>query len=486
MPKYERLKSIRIMVLAHASRLIVSALTPLVTLPYVTRILGPEALGLYEYSLALVSNFLILGIFGLSSFGQREIAAVRHIPDAIGVRATNLYCIGIASAAGSYLILMLFALSGSHSVAEINMLLILGLTIPAYAISAEWILLGLDEYFYVSIRTIFLQLISLVSIFTFVKGSGDAKIYAILTVAPQLATAILNSRKIYQFLELRSITKKHLIPDLKKSSLFLLSSLAISVYTSLDTIILGRYGDHSELGIYALSKRISLAGITGSTALGTVLVSKLTSLNAKGQQQQETILLQKSLLFLLFLSLPASLGLMLLSRDVVLIFGGERYLASNTSLLILSANVFIVSLAHISLNQILIPSNKETYALRSWLFGAICGSLLGALLIPRFGNIGAALTCTISEFCVLVIAAFYARDKILACFDMSAALVAVLSCFVMGMFIYFINDYYQNITIVNLVQKIVFSIAVFVCATFLLSRIMRKITNGKSNGKVFR
>jgi O-antigen/teichoic acid export membrane protein len=286
------------------------------------------------------------------------------------------------------------------------------LPILASALSGEWALLAIDEFVFVSLRQFFFLLCSALGIVIFVDKPDDLNLYAALLILPQVAAVVLNLPKIWPHLKLTEISMTRITADVRGASIFLASTIATTMYTNLDSIALALFRTTNEVGEYALAKRIILAAISGSTALSAITLSRASNYHSQQSTTGFNRLILFSIRFLLLVALPSVAIMVLLRHEIIGFFGGAEYYRSLPVLAILSPNILFVGVGFVALVQILIPRGQEKQALICWALGGSVGLISVAVLVPRFGTIGAAIANLIAEGVVVGMAVWFTRKDL--------------------------------------------------------------------------
>jgi O-antigen/teichoic acid export membrane protein len=242
-----------------------------------------------------------------------------------------------------------------------------------------------------------------------VKQKNDYTLYAIISVFAFGFANVLNviySRKFVSFSFKKLDLKKHL----KKLKIFFYSAIVVSMYTIFDQVFLGFLSTNKDVAFYGRAKQIYYFAISVTLSISTVLLPKLIYLHHTDFEQYKR-LLKKSLNYIYIFSVPSVLGLMVLSKDIMMLFGGSEFAEAYVALIILSILVFTVSLGTWQYDQLYLPLGIEKIGLRTQIFMAlasICGNLI---LIPKFGYIGASISLVMAEIFGTIYGVWYVKKR---------------------------------------------------------------------------
>lgn len=405
-------KSLGINAFLNSLRSILNILFSIITFPYVSRVLQVKGIGIYNFSNSIVSYFSLIAALGISTYAVREGAKIRDNIHEISQFASEIFTINIFSTLISYILLFLclFAFSKLHNYAAC--ILIFSLQIFFTTIGTEWIYQIYEDYGYITLRSIIFQILSLVLLFIFVRGPQDYLKYAVITIFSAVGANIFNFIHARQFCRIRVVWhfnwRVHLAPIL----IIFGANIANMIYVNSDITLLGLMKSNYIVGLYSVSSKIYQIVKTLIAALLMVTIPRLAMLFGKNRLKE-----YKSILFsltntLVLIALPASVGLVMLSKEIVLLISGKEYLRATNSLAILSLAYIFSILAWILTDCVLIPSKREKYVLRSMGSSAILNVLLNIILIPPMNEDAAALSTVLAEMCMFIVNYHYAKDLV--------------------------------------------------------------------------
>lgn len=464
-------KSITLNAFLNGLRSILNILFPLITFPYVSRILTVNGIGIYNFSNSIVSYFLLIAALGISTYAVREGAKLRDNKQKIQQFASEVFTINICSTIVAYLLLFicLFLFSKLHS--YVLCILVFSLQIFFTTIGTEWIYQIYEDYTYITVRSVIFQIISTFLLFIFVRSSNDYLNYAAITVFSAVGSNILNFIHARQYCKIHVVFhfnwKIHLIPIL----IIFGANIANMIYVNSDITLLGLMRNSYVVGIYSVSSKVYQLVKTLIASLLIVTVPRLAMLFGKKKTREYKSILSKLTNTLLIMVLPASVGLFMLSKEVVLIISGAKYLRATNSLQILCFAYIFSILAWILTDCVLIPAKREKYVLISMSSSAIINIVLNIILIPFWDENAAAFSTVLAELCMFVVNYHYAKDLVRGVF-LSKAFFKNFTTSLIGcvgiILICWLCDISWNSMILKTIFSVVLSIIIYTIILLLL------------------
>ena len=423
-------KSITINAILNTTKTVLGVLFPLITFPYISRVLSVESLGEYNFASSIVSYFILFAGLGVANYAIREGTQYRENKKQIRDFISEVFSINIFSTVITYVFLFVIVIMVPYLHNYVTAILILSIQIFFNTIGVSWVCNIFEDFFYITVRTIMIQIVSLALIFLLVRTDSDLYVYIGIVTFSASAANIINylyiRRKYCRFNFLfRCNFKRHLKPILT----IFATSVAISVYVSSDTTMLGFLSSDYHVGLYAVSVKIYTI-IKNIIAAALMVVVPRFSLYLKGDNLKEDAnwLFGKAFDMLMIIMLPVGTGLFALSKDVVIVISGEKYINASTSLQLLSVAAIFSLFSYLFVQCLLIPSNRERTVLIATCVSAITNICLNFVFIPLWGVNGAAFTTIISEIIVLAITYIKSREIIAINIGVKGLLSVVLGC----------------------------------------------------------
>ena len=379
-----------------------SVLFPLITFPYASRVLGAAGIGKVNYATSIISYFSMFAALGISTYAIREGARIRDDKEKFSKFAKEMLNINLFTTLIAYGVLLIFLCLPILKNYKI-LLIILSGTIVFTTIGMEWLFVIKEEYAYITKRAILFQFLSLILLFLLVRSKEDYGWYAALTVISSGGSAIWNlvySRKLVNWRQ--KITpeyKKHLKP------IFLIfgTSIASSIYMTMDTTMLGAMSGDKATGIYTAAVKINTVVSTLIGTISSTILPRVSYYIGNGLKKEYEKLMQSSMDLLMMIAMPVAIGMMCTSDILILLFSGAEFLPGSTAAKILSAKVVIAAINRVLAYQICIPYKRDKEVLLSTSGGALFNLIANAALIPIWGVNGASIATFFSEVVVFII-----------------------------------------------------------------------------------
>lgn len=409
-------KSIKFNAVLNSLRTILNVVFPLITFPYASRILLVDEIGKYNFSSSIISYFLLIAALGVDKYSIREGAKYRDNRVAIGEFASRAFSINIVSTVISYILLFIYLTVSQKAHNYLACILIFSLQIFFTTLGTEWLYSIFEEYQYITIRSIVFKLISIVLLFVFVRQPGDYLKYAAITVFATVGSNIMNFVNIHKLCDLHLTFnfnwKKMVGPIL----IIFASNVAISIYVSSDTIMLGYMKNDYTVGIYSVATKIYNVILPVLASALTVAIPRFAVYAGKGLKKEYDELLLKASNTLFIVTIPAIVGLIMLSEEVVVIVGGAKYLESQIALRLLSLAMIFSIFSGLFNQCVLLPYHREKYSLMASIISAVENILLNLVLIPIIAEKGAALTTVFAEATMACMNYYNSRDIVRSAF----------------------------------------------------------------------
>lgn len=382
-------------------------LVPLITTPYVSRVLGAKGVGIFSYTNSIVQYFILFGCIGLNLYGQREIAYHQHDKEKRDKTFWELVILRICTVLLS--LLVYFLTLASHGKYKV-VFLIMCLDILASMVDISWFFQGIEDFKKIVVRNFIIKIIGVALIFLFVKTSDDLYLYVIF----HSATLFLGNLSMWAYIpkllgkvRLGSLEiKRHI----RSTLVLFLPQIATSIYTVLDKTMIGLLtGIEEEVAYYEQGQKIVKIVMALVTALGTVMLPRVANLFKLNEMDKVKVYLAKSFRFVFFLSFPMMFGLMAVSRNLVPWFFGLGYEKVVPNMMVIAPILVMISLSNIMGTQYLLPIGRQKEYTLSVVVGCFVNCVMNILLIPSFLSIGAAIATVIAETSVTMVQIYFTK-----------------------------------------------------------------------------
>lgn len=412
-----KIHSVKYNFLMNLTLKVASFVFPLLTLPYITRVLGAANNGKVDFASSVISYFSMFAQLGIPTYGIRECAKCRDDKEQLTKTVQELLFINFISASISYISLLWAIVTINKFKSNSILLLIDSLAIILNAAGIEWLYQAIEQYDYIAVRNIVFKLISTAMIFIVVKEPDDYFKYALLLTISTCGSNILNIYNVSKIVEHHLYIGKYEIKrHLKPIITFFALSIAVSIYTCMDTVMLGFISGDEEVAFYTLATKIKLALAFLISALGPVLLPRITYCVNNNQYGRFLLYVEKSLHFVILISIPTTIYAILMAPEVIGVLGGDSYMPAIQCMRVVTLAVIPLGIGNVACQQILTPLGKERLTMISTIYGACLNFVVNAILIPKNGAVGAAIATVLAESVVMIIQVHYSWKEMKAAF----------------------------------------------------------------------
>ena len=412
-------KSIKYNFIMNAILSVSSIVFPLITFPYVSRVLLPEGTGKVTFATSLIYYFLMIAQLGIPTYGVSVCAKVRDDREKLSRVVHELLIINLIMTAVAYAALAVTLFCFPVFYAERPLYLLMSLTILFDAMAMEWMYKALEQYDYITVRSLIFRTVALIATFVLVHSTDDYHIYGAITLFSTVAAGIFNFVNARKYIEFRYLGGYDIRSHLKPVVVFFLIVCASAIYTHMDTLMLGLIKSEAHVGYYNVSVKVRNILVGVVAALGTVLLPRTSYYVEQGMMAEFRAICSKALRFVWILAVPLGLFFVLYAKECVLILSGPEYAASVLPMQILMPTLLFIGIGNIFGVQMLVPLGKEKTILISEAVSAAVNVTVNSLLIPKYGVLGAAVGTLIAELLVTTIQGFALKAYVV---DMFAAL----------------------------------------------------------------
>ena len=439
---------------------VINILFPVLSFPYAAHILGPAAIGKVQFVISFAQYFAIFAALGIPIYGIKETAKHRGNPNELAKVVTEISSIFFIS---SILFTVVYAgiiFSIPFFRKEIELYIYAGILILFGFTCYDWFFSGIEEFKNITLRSIVIKAMALIALYLFVRTEKDMKPYLFITLFSIVGYQILSSLFVLKktTLSFHNINLyKHIAP-----LLYLFSGTVVSsMYTIFDTVLLGFLSNNKAVGLYTAAVKIIRITLPFVTSLGAILIPSISKNVADNEDGKVQELLTKSFNFFVLLAIPLSVGLYLLSPEIILLFSGKKFLNAVSSMQILSVLPVLVGFGHLFAFQILVPFGKNKEMFLSMFGGLTVSLLLNFLLVPSYLQVGAAIA-NISAECIVTLSYLYFIKKrsIAVNFKWHLLLQAITSSIIFIPVIYFIRKLTNNI-VINISLSVLINVAIY-------------------------
>lgn len=373
---------------------------PLVTFPYVSRVLLPVGTGKVAFATSIVSYFSMVGMLGIPTYGIRACAKARDDRDDLSKTVQEIMVINTIAMTLSLLtyVLSIFLVP---RMAQDKMLFMINIaTLFFNLIGCEWLYKALEQYSYITVRSIILKIISLFLMFMMVHQKSDYVLYGALTILASVGSNFFNFINLRRFLNFKWYGDMNLKQHIGPIFSFFMMTIATTIYTNLDSVMLGFMKGDEAVGYYNAAVKIKSILVSLVTSMGAVLLPRLSFYIKEGRNREFKELTIRSLQFVFFISFPLWFYFTIYAKEGIYFLSGYAYTGSILPMQIIMPTLFLIGISNLLGIQILVPMDREKEVLKSVSLGAVVNLVINTICIPKFGASGAAFGTLIAEFFV--------------------------------------------------------------------------------------
>ncbi|MBO6383962.1 flippase [Enterococcus casseliflavus] len=455
---------------------VMKIILPLITIPIISKALGPEGIGIYNYTNSIAQYFVLFAGLGVGVYGNREIAIARENKDLLSFRFWELFGMSFFV---SILSLISFLLLAFHSKDSFYLLLQAPIVLGAM-FDISWFFMGIEDFKKTSLSSLFAQIISFFCIIYFVNGPDDLWLYILIQSGNIVITQAVMWLFVFENITFKRVNFKnmffHFIPSLQ----FFIPKIAIILYTNLNKTLLGWLDSKDSVGFYTNSLIMNSILVTLVTTLDLVLLPKLSNLASKGSTVKIYDTIKKTVNLQLFFTIPMMFGIILISPKLVPWFFGDEFLILKTTIPLVSPLIVIMPLGLAVGRQYLVPMNKIKVYNLAVLIGALVSIVINLFFIPLIGLYGAIIATLSAELFVTLtrFTAFIIETKIK--FDFTLIFKYVISSFVMFVVTYGLTFHLHPSIVTTLKQFLIGVIIYMIVNVILKSNILFQVLKNRS------
>jgi len=389
---------------------ILNVLVPLVTTPYLSRTIGSVGNGLFTYTQSIANYFVLFAVLGITNYGVREVASCGEDRQARSHAFWNIFAMNLVTGVLVCLVYFLYCFTLGRD----NMLLALiwSLWVIGSTIDVTWLLNGCQEFKIPMIRNFCTRLGGMAFIFLFVHTEADTWAYVFAIAAPFFINAVLVWPFVHNYVDPVRPKWHDMLKHLKPNLLLFIPVIATSLYTLMDKVMLGLMAGMEQTGLYDYSEKISKMPMAIITALGAVVLPKMTETIAAGRMREAKELVKTTMWFMEACALALTCGIIAVAPEFVPVFFGPGFEPCVQLMSVLSLIIPLICATNVMGIQYLVPSHRDKGFTASVLVGAVVDLIMNALTIPYFGALGAAAATVMTELAVLVIQAWLVKGEL--------------------------------------------------------------------------
>ena len=372
---------------------------PLVTVPYISRVLGVDNVGIYSYTYSIAYMFMLGGMLGINNYGTRSIARVRDDRAATSAEFASIYCLQVVLnliAVGGYAVYVVVFGAAYRTIALVQLIHVLSI-----CFDVNWFYFGLEQFKVTIARNLVVKVLSLLLIFVCVRSAGDLWVYALIMAGSTLVSQLYLFALLPRRIDPRRPPARAVLSHLRGVTALFVPVLAFAVYRVMDKTMIGALSSVTELGFFENAEKIINIPVAVITALGVVMLPRMAHILADpGSDYQGTI--RESMNLALMLGTSMGVGLVVVADDAAVVLFGPAFARSGLILRLLALTVVASAWANVVRTQYLIPRSRDAVYITSTIGAAGLNLGLNLLLIGRLGAVGACIGTIAAEYFIMI------------------------------------------------------------------------------------
>ena len=423
-----RIHSVKFNVLMNMIITSSSLIFPLITIPYASRVLGAGGMGAVAFAQSVSSYFSLVAILGVTYYGVKVCAEVRTNRLALSKVVKEILIILLCSTLVVYLAYTICIFTVPRFISEKALFLEFGVTIWLTSFGMEWFYQALEQYSYITVRSVAFKIIALILMFVLVRSQNDYVLYGFTVIFAGCASNILNILRIRKLIDFSTKQKLEIKRHFKPMVWYTAASIASGMYIQVDIVLLGFLGTNTQVGLYQLVSKIKSVLVTAVNSVGNVMLPRLSYYKSHNQKDKNDELIAKNLNFVMIMGFAIIALLAICAKPIVLLMGGNGFLGSIPPLRIVGAAVLFSAMNIVLANHLMSEGQEKAWAVVN-MIGLSLAVLCNFMLIKWFGVVGAASSIVICEGCMFAMRAYVCKHllaRIRAKLNMFKILIAAI------------------------------------------------------------
>ncbi len=437
---------------------------PLVTVPYVSRILGADGVGIYSYTYSIAYYFMIIAMLGLNNYGNRTIAKVRDDKEKLSKEFCSIYALQLIISIIMIICYLLYVVIFNNQYKLIAFIQIMYVISSMFDIN--WFFFGIEKFKLTITRNTIIKILSLIFIFIFVKTPDDVWKYTAILAGSTLFSNIILFSFLHKYVRFVKVGRRDIFKHFKPNLVMFLPVIAVSIYKIMDKIMLGILSTVTEVGYYENAEKITQVPIAIITALGTVMLPRVSNMLSNNKEEEVKKIIGKTMPFILFLAFPMVFGICAVSKDFSLIFFGNEFEKCGLLIQLLSITIIFLSWGNVIRTQYLIPKEKDKEYVISAFLGAIVNFIMNYIFIPKYTSIGACIGTIAAEFIVMCYQSWVVRKELPLKEYMLNSLGFFIKAIIMFIIIMPLGKQIKNNDLLRIVVQVLIGVIVYVLLNF--------------------
>lgn len=436
-----RVRSVKYNAMMNAILATSSFIFPLVTVPYVSRVLSVQGNGHIAFAQYVVQLFSYVAVLGIPTYGIRECAKIRENKVLLARTTKELLVILGASTSICYILYIVSVLTIPKLSSDKPLFLVFSFNLVLATFGIEWFYQALEQYTYITVRNLIFKVLAIALMFLFVKNENDTLKYAMILVFASSGSNLINIFRMMHLIDLRKSNtgKINIVRHLKPVMVFFAANFAKNFYLTADIVLLGFFSNTFQVGLYQFVVKIKGVLVSGISSVGNVMIPRLSYFISKNMRKEFIDLIKKNLNFLCFVGLSLSAYIWIFAKNIVIIVAGPSFVDAIMPLRIIGIVVFLTCINIVTGVQILVPLGREKIMAIFCVIGAAISTIFNVFFDRSLGALAPSLAILLTEGTIFIAQIFFCLDILKDSFDYRNFAKIVFSLFISCIAIYAYN-----------------------------------------------
>lgn len=382
---------------------------PFITAPYLSRVIGPDGVGTYSFAYSVALYFTYITMLGLNNYGNRSIASTQNDLGKRSDTFCEIHVMQIISFCISALMYGIYVLFFSVDKVAAT---VMGIMVLSSLFDINWFFFGMELFKLTVTRNAVIKIGTAICIFAFIKERSDVYKYILI-----MATSVLLSQMclwpfVKRYVHFSRPSLKNVLKHFKPNLTLFVPVIAVSLYKIMDKVMLGYMSTMTEVGYYENAEKIINIALTLITAVGTVMLPRMTALISNNNISESRKYIDKSMALVLAYSNAVAFGIFAVGKLFAVVYYGKDFEKTGIIMILLAVTIVFLGCGNVVRTQYLIPNKHDKIYIYSAIIGAVMNLVINGLLIPEYASIGAAIGTIAAEFCVLFYQLYSIRKEL--------------------------------------------------------------------------
>lgn len=446
------MKSIKVNFIYNSIYQILVIILPIITMPYVSRMLGVESVGIYSYTQSIAYYFVMIAMLGVGNYGNRTCAIYSNDKDKLSKEFISIYIFQVIVSTIAIIAYIIYITKFDIKYNLLGKIQIIYVASAMFDVS--WFFAGIEEFKLITIRNAIVKITTVILILLLVKNEGDLWIYTLIMSSGVFISQIIIWPFINRYINFKKPKLKEIIKHIKPNLILFIPVLAVSLYKIMDKIMIGALSDMIQGGYYSNAEKIISLPTIIISSLGTVMLPRMSNLIANDKMNMAREYIKNSMFFVLYFSIAFTFGLIGISPNFVPIFFGNDFVECIKLITFMSPIIIFIGWSNVIRTQYLIPNSRDREYIVSVALGAVANLSINIILIPSCGALGAVIGTLGAELCVSMVQTIYIKDELPVKEYIRESLVFIPIGFTMAIIIRFLGNISMNKIILLILQII--------------------------------